>query len=270
MAEGERSPGSLLGIGVIGGLIGIYLANYLNMVTGTAWFSFIAALGAILAVFWGADAVRRVASYGLGTGVPSIGLLSIGAGQIAVLLGLAIGKFAGLELADPIIALILAAIVGIVNGVMARRVIKMNIAIMERSMTEIAMAASIILLGFSTAIAGSFAFDQIMAYVVASGFIIMVFIVGGMAMLHPFNACLGPDERQKRTLNLALSTGFLAMLVSGIAAGAINGVPAAVPTLIVAIVGWIIYYMRFWADTKQDAAAMLSTGLIPKEEEVMT
>jgi tetrahydromethanopterin S-methyltransferase subunit C len=62
MAEGDRSPGSLLGIGVIGGLIGIYLANYLNMVTGTAWFSFIAALGAILAVFWGADAVRRVSS----------------------------------------------------------------------------------------------------------------------------------------------------------------------------------------------------------------
>lgn len=269
MAEGDRSPGSLLGIGVIGGLIGIYLANYLNSVTGTYWFSFIASLGAILAVFWGADAVRRVASYGLGTGVPSIGMLSIGAGQIAVMLGLAVGYFAALEVADPIIALILAAVIGLANGVMARRVIKMNIAIMERSMTEIAMAASLILLGFSTTIAGSFNFAPIMSYVIASGFIIMVFIVGGMAMLHPFNACLGPDERQARTLNLALSTGFLAMLVTGIAAGAINGVEAAVPTLIVAIVGWIIYYMRFFADTKQDAAAMLSTGLIPTEEEVM-
>ncbi len=98
----------------------------------------------------------------------------------------------------------------------------------------------------------------------------MVFIVGGMAMLHPFNACLGPDERQKRTLNLALSTGFIAMIVTGIAAGAINGVAAAVPTLIVAIVGWIIYYLRFFADVKEDAASVLSTGLIPKEEELMT
>ena len=139
MAEGERSPRQLLIIGVVGGLVGIYLANYLNSMTGTAWFSFFAALGAVLAVFWGADAVRRVASYGLGTGVPSIGLLSLGAGQVAVLLGLAVALNYGVHWAAPIIALILAAIIGIVNGVMARRVIKMNIAIMERSMMEIAM-----------------------------------------------------------------------------------------------------------------------------------
>jgi tetrahydromethanopterin S-methyltransferase subunit C len=268
MAEGEKSPRQLMVIGILGGLIGIYIASYLNSWTGTAWFSFIAALGAILAVYYGADAVRRVASYGLGTGVPSIGLLSLGAGQVAVLLGLAVAKNYSIEVAAPIIALILAAIIGLVNGVMARRVIKMNIHIMEMSMTEIAMAASLIILGFSTAIAGSYAFNAIMSYVVASGFIIAVFIVGGMAMLHPFNACLGPDERQQRTLNLALSTGFIAMIVTGIASGAINGVQAAVPILIVAICGWIIYYLRFWADTKEDAASVLSTGLLPTEEEV--
>jgi tetrahydromethanopterin S-methyltransferase subunit C len=268
MAEGEKSPRQLMVIGILGGLIGIYIASYLNSWTGTAWFSFIAALGAILAVYYGADAVRRVASYGLGTGVPSIGLLSLGAGQVAVLLGLAVAKNYNIEVAAPIVALILAAIIGLVNGVMARRVIKMNIAIMEMSMTEIAMAASLIILGFSTAIAGSYTFNAIMSYVVASGFIIAVFIVGGMAMLHPFNACLGPDERQQRTLNLALSTGFIAMIVAGIASGAINGVQAAVPTLIVGICGWIIYYLRFWADTKVDAAAVLSTGLLPTEEEV--
>jgi len=39
----------------------------------------------------------------------------------------------------------------------------MNIAIMERSMMEIAMAASLIILGLSTAIAGGFAFDVIMS-----------------------------------------------------------------------------------------------------------
>jgi len=187
---------------------------------------------------------------------------------VAVLLGLAVAMNYSIHWAAPIIALILAAIIGLVSGVMARRVIKMNIAIMERSMMEIAMAASLIILGLSTAIAGGFAFDVIMKYVVASGFIIAVFIVGGMAMLHPFNACLGPDERQKRTLNLALSTGFIAMLVAGIASGAINGVQAAVPTMIIAIFGWIIYYLRFFADTREDAAAVLSTGLLPKEEEV--
>jgi tetrahydromethanopterin S-methyltransferase subunit C len=268
MAEGEQSPRRLIVIGIIGALIGMYLARYLNLWTGTAWFSFFAALGAICAVYYGADAVRRVASYGLGTGVPSIAMLSFGAGQVAVLLGLAVALNYNIPFAGPVIVLILAAIIGVVNGVMARRVIKMNIAIMEMSMTEIAMAASLVILGLSTAIAGSFTFNAIMSYVVASGFIIAVFIVGAMAMFHPFNACLGPDERQKRTLNLALSTGFIAMLVAGIASGAINGVQAAVPTLIIAIFGWVIFYLRFFADTKQDAASILSTGLLPTEEEV--
>ena len=61
-------------------------------------------------------------------------MLSFGAGQIAVLLGLAVALNYNVGVAAPIIALILAAIIGLVNGVMARRVIKMNIAIMEMSM----------------------------------------------------------------------------------------------------------------------------------------
>jgi len=269
MAENDLPPNQLLVLGIIGGLVFIYLATGLNNASGTAWFSFLGAIGAVFAVFWGADAVRRVASYGLGTGVPSIGMLSIGAGIVAVLLGLAVAKNYNIEIAAPIIALILSAIIGIINGIMARRVIKMNIAIMERSMMEIAMAASLIVLGYSTTIAGGYTFDKVLSYVVATGFILAVFITGGMAMLHPFNANLGPDERQARTLNLAISCGFLAMIIAGIAAGAINGVPAAVPTLVVAIIGWIIYYMRFFNDVKEDAAAVLSTGLLPKEEEVM-
>lgn len=268
MAENDIPPNQLLVLGIVGGLVFIYLATGLNNASGTAWFSFLGAIGAIFAVFFGADAIRRVASYGLGTGVPSIGMLSIGAGIVAVLLGLAVAKNYNIEIAAPIIALILAAIIGIVNGIMARRVIRMNIAIMERSMTEIAMAASLVILGFSTTIAGGYSFDKILSYVVATGFILAVYMLSGMALFHPFNANLGPDERQARTLNLAIACGFLSMIIAGIAAGAINGVPAAVPTLIVAVVGWIIYYLRFFDDVKKDAAAVLSTGLIPKEEEV--
>ena len=55
-------------------------------------FSFFGALGAICATIWGADAVRRVASYGLGTGVPSIGLLALGMGIVAALFGLSVGR----------------------------------------------------------------------------------------------------------------------------------------------------------------------------------
>jgi tetrahydromethanopterin S-methyltransferase subunit C len=43
-------------------------------------------------VVWGAEAVRRVAKYGLGTGVPSIGQIAMGMGIIAAMFGLAIVK----------------------------------------------------------------------------------------------------------------------------------------------------------------------------------
>src|SRR5665647_3174027 len=128
MVAGEKSPRALMAIGVLGGLFCIYIDNYLYCWTNSACFSSVGAVGAILAVYYGADAVRRVASYGLGTGVPSIAILSFGAGQIAVLLGLAVGMNYGIAVAGPVIVLILAAIIGLVNGVMARRVIKMNVA----------------------------------------------------------------------------------------------------------------------------------------------
>jgi tetrahydromethanopterin S-methyltransferase subunit C len=74
----------LMGIGVIGGLIGIYVTPY-NPVIGPL----LAALGGVCAIVWGADAIRRIASYGLGTGVPSIGYMSLAIGAIGAVAGLA-------------------------------------------------------------------------------------------------------------------------------------------------------------------------------------
>jgi len=84
----ERSPNLLLAFGIIGGLLGIYLTYLLPLVGdklgGNLAISLktiapvTGALGAICAVMWGADAVRRVAKYGLGTGVPSIGQIAMG------------------------------------------------------------------------------------------------------------------------------------------------------------------------------------------------
>ena len=75
-----------MGLGVIGGLIGIYVTPF-NPVIGPL----LAALGAVCAIVWGADAIRRIASYGLGTGVPSIGYMSLAIGVIGATTGLAGG-----------------------------------------------------------------------------------------------------------------------------------------------------------------------------------
>ncbi|MDO9097448.1 MAG: tetrahydromethanopterin S-methyltransferase subunit C, partial [Candidatus Methanoperedens sp.] len=136
---------------------------------------------------------------------------------------------------------------------------------MIRCMTEIAAAGSLIIVGFSAAVAGSFEFKQLLDMVFDNGVMLVVFWVGAVAILHPFNACLGPDERQKRMLYLAGSTGAITMAIIGIAAMMTLGASGAV-TLILGIIIWLIFYKKFWDEVYNDAAAVVGTGLIPKTE----
>ena len=251
----EIPSNKLMSLGIIGGLAGIYISPY---------FPTAGALGAICAVIWGAEATRRVAKYGLGTGVPSIGQLAIGMGIIAAMFGLAIVK--SLPLAGPIVALITASIIGLIIGWFAQNVIKMKIPVMIRCMTEIAAAGSLIIIGYSASVAGDFDFlGSIIPLVFDNGVMLAVFWVGAVAILHPFNACLGPDEKQKRLLYLAGSTGAITMAIMGIAATMTLGTSGAI-TLLLGIILWLIFYKKFWDEVYHDAAAVVGTGLIPKTE----
>jgi tetrahydromethanopterin S-methyltransferase subunit C len=274
MSEIKEIPSNtLMAFGIVGGLLGIYL-TYILPVAGNAaggpvkqFLTTIApaagALGGMCAVVWGAEAVRRVAKYGLGTGVPSIGQIALGMGIIAAMFGLAIVK--ELTLAGPIVALITASVIGLIIGWFAQNVIKMKIPVMIRCMTEIAAAGSLIIIGFSAAVAGNFEFSNLISKVFDNGFMLAVFWVGAVALLHPFNACLGPDEKQKRLLYLAASTGAITMAVMGIA-GIMTLGSAGIFTLLVGIVLWLIFYKLFWDEVYKDAAAVVGTGLIPKTE----
>jgi tetrahydromethanopterin S-methyltransferase subunit C len=251
----EIPPSQLMLFGIIGGLIGIYLSPY---------FPTAGALGAICAIIWGAEAVRRVAKYGLGTGVPSIGQIAMGMGLIAAMFGLAIVKT--MPILGPIVGLITASIIGFVIGWFAQNVIKMKIPVMIRCMTEIAASGALIIIGFSAAVAGNYDFmGSIVPKVFDNGVMLAVFWVGAVAMLHPFNACLGPDEKQKRLLYLAGSTGAITMAIIGIAAIMTLGASGVV-TLLLGTVLWLIFYKKFWDEVYLDAAAVVGTGLIPKTE----
>jgi len=269
----ERSPNQLMAFGIFGGLIGIYLtlllpligeniggtiADILNIIAPAA-----GALGAMCAVMWGADAVRRVAKYGLGTGVPSIGQIAMGMGIVAAMFGLAIVKT--YIIAGPIVALVTASVIGFIIGWFAQNVIKMKIPVMIRCMTEIAAAGAIIIIGFSAAVAGNFEFNNIITKVFDNGVMLAVFWVGAMAILHPFNACLGPDERQKRLLYLAGSTGAITMAVIGIAAIMTLGTSGII-TFLIGVILWFVFYKKFWDEVYNDASSVVGTGLIPKTE----
>ncbi|MFZ3382859.1 MAG: tetrahydromethanopterin S-methyltransferase subunit C [Candidatus Methanoperedens sp.] len=269
----EIEPNKMLLIGIVGGLLGIYLtyilpalgmkiggnvAEVLNVIAPT-----FGAFGGICAVIWGADAVRRVSKYGLGTGVPSIGQIAMGMGIVASMFGIAI--VSDFPLAGPVVALLTASIIGLIIGWFAQNVIKMKIPVMVRGMTEIAAAGSLIILGFGVAVAGNFQFETFVKMVFDDGLILAVFWIGAVAILHPFNATLGPDEKQKRTSYLAASTGAITMTIIGIGAIMTLGTSGAI-TMILGIIIWVIFYKKFWDEVYKDASSVVGTGLIPKTE----
>ena len=156
-AEGAVDANVMLAIGIIGGLLGIYLSG-INPVIGPV----LSCLGAVCAILWGVIAIRSVASYGLGTGVPSIGYMSLGIGVIGALAGVGIiaaFNLAGLEIAGPILALIFAMLIGLLVAIVAKKIVGMKIPVMERCTAEIAGAAALAVLGFSAAVAGGYSID---------------------------------------------------------------------------------------------------------------
>jgi tetrahydromethanopterin S-methyltransferase subunit C len=270
-ASGGLPPNTIIAIGVIGGLAGIYL-TMLNQTFDTKIFSVMGGIGSIFAVIWGADAVRRVCSYGLGTGVPSIGMVALGMGVVAAIFGLIIPETGILPIPTilgPVISFIVAALIGLVIGVMSNKILKMNIPIMEKSMIEIAGAGSLVLMGLSACIAGSFAFnDAILPGVVSTGYIAIVFIGGAMTILHPFNANLGPDETQYRTLYVAIEKAALIMVIAGFASLTVIDAVSAAVTMLVGLLIFLVYFNKFMKSVHREAYKVVGTGLLPSAEEL--
>ena len=259
----NMDPKKLRIYGLAGSILGIYLGSILNSALDTNVFSFIGAVAAIFAVIMGANAVRRVCAYGIGTGVPSIGMLALGMGIIAVMFGLSMAETIGFPLLGPIIILIYAGVFGYIIGVIANKVIKFNIPIMEEGNADLSMAGAMALLGWSFAISGSLAYVDILNDVLMTGYIAIIFIAGGLAILHPFNANLGPDEKQDRTLVNAIMVSGLAMITTGIAALLTQGLAAGLLQLVIGFAIWFYFFKMFYKLVKRDASAVVGTGLLP-------
>jgi len=256
-------PSQTMALGIVGGLAGIYLLPFAGPVLGPLF----AALGAVAAIIWGAAAIRRVASYGLGTGVPSIGYMSLSIGIVGSLAGIAGALLFGanLTLLGPIIGLVIAVIVGTIVAVVGKQVIKMKIPVLVQCTAELSGAAALSVIGFSAAIAGSLEMQAIQQTVISTGFIALLFILNTMAIQHPFNACLGPNEKQTRTLKLAASTGFMSMAIVGLI-----GIGISDAWWLIAIVGalaWFASIRSFLEASAEDAASVKWSGMWPKEEE---
>ncbi|EHP88085.1 tetrahydromethanopterin S-methyltransferase subunit MtrC [Methanotorris formicicus] len=246
----------ILAVGAVLTIVGMYVAQYvpsLSMLIGG-----LLAVGACVA---GANTTRKVAAYGLGTGVPSIGMISLGMGTTAALAGVLIPKVFGIpEVVAPILTAVIAIIVGFIVGRLTVNPVGMKIPIMVQSMTKLSLAGALAILGFCVAYAGGFSAEIFIDNAVKNGIIALAFIGAGMAILHPFNACLGPNESHKRTLTLAVACGLITWLVFSIA-------KLDIVSTITAAILWAVAYGTYVKMSLDDACCVLYTPELPKKEE---
>jgi tetrahydromethanopterin S-methyltransferase subunit C len=260
--------------GIIASLVCLYL-SYLNVVTNTEMFSFFGGLAVVVALIWGSNTIKVLCSYGIGTGVPSAGMIAFGSGVIAMLLATKFG------VAAPIVALVLAAVIGLILGYLSNEVLNMKIPAMVQSLTELAVIGAFTLMGFAVLMTGGFTFATLTAgsvtflgmslpsYQVSfmgGCLIATAFMLGALAVQHPFNACLGPGWTQDRMLMLAAECGFLSMFVAAVMSLALITTGSALISLVVALVGWGYTYIQYIGLSKRDAASWLDAKPIPEVE----
>jgi len=275
--EGGVPHKNILAAGLVSTLVCLYL-TYLNVLTNTELFSFFGGLAVVAALIWGSHTIKVLCSYGIGTGVPSAGMIAFGSGVIAMLLATKFGMLA------PIVALILAAVIGFILGYVSNNILNMKIPAMVQALTEMAVVGALSLMGFAALITGGFTFagltmlpakatltsaGLVTTYqnsFIGGGLIAVAFLLGALAIQHPFNATLGPGWKQDRMLMLAAECGFLSMIVAAVMSFALISAGSALIALIVAIIGWVYTYGQYMDMSKRDAAAWLDAKPIPDVE----
>jgi tetrahydromethanopterin S-methyltransferase subunit C len=272
--EGGVPHNKIMIAGIVSTLVCLYL-TYLNVLTGTEMFSFFGGLAVVAALIWGSHTIKVLCSYGIGTGVPSAGMIAFGSGVIAMLLATKFGIMA------PIVAAVLAAIIGFILGYVSNDILNMKIPAMVQALTEMAVVGALSLMGFAALITGGFTFAGLTTgHVSVMGMallthqqsflggclIAVAFLLGAIAIQHPFNACLGPGWKQDRMLMLTAECGFLSMLVAAVMSFALVSMGSAIISLVIAIIGWVYTYCQYMELSKRDAAAWLDAKPIPEVE----
>ena len=272
--EGGVPHNNILAAGLVSTLVCLYL-TYLNVLTNTELFSFFGGLAVVAALIWGSHTIKVLCSYGIGTGVPSAGMIAFGSGVIAMLLATKFGMLA------PIVALVLAAVIGLILGYVSNNILNMKIPAMVQALTEMAVVGALTLMGFAALITGGFTFAGLTSGAISvmgmtlptyqqsfigGGLIAVAFLLGAIAIQHPFNATLGPGWKQDRMLMLTAECGFLSMIVGAIMSFALISAGSALIALLVAIIGWVYTYQQYMEMSKRDAAAWLDAKPIPEVE----
>lgn len=254
-------------LGIFALIIGVLIAIFPGLP------AFIKGIGIMIVFAWGADSVRKTARYGLGTGVPSIGVLALGFGIIGGITGIAVastsfGTFTvvgGVEIAFGVLAgVALLALLGFVSGNLANgdKFINMKIPGLERGMTELGIAGTLAVLIEVSIVAGTYDPAKVLPNVINNGLIAAIFIISAFGMLQPYNTCLGADERRARTLLMSIEIGGIASIILGIATTLTLSAVQGVPLIVLGAVVWVVFYRAYMKACMEEAYAVKGTGLI--------
>ena len=274
--EGGTPHDRIMYMGALAALICIYIGAAANTYGNTQVFAFFGGLAAVAAIVWGSDTIKGLCSYGIGTGVPSVGMISLGSGVVAFLIATRFSWYWA-----PIVLVIVSVIVGAIIGYLANDVIMMKIPVMRRAMTEVAVIGGLMLMGFAQMTTGSYALLDLSATktgplgllslgfagsFIGASIIAVAFILGAIAVQHPFNACLGPSWKQDRMLMLAAECGFLSMIPVAFMSIAYLSLSAVIVSIIVSVAGWLYTYNQYICLSKRDAAMWLDAKPIKEPE----
>jgi len=251
-------------MGIIAGIIGAVIVIF----TGLP--AVIKGVGLILVLLWGMDSVRKTSKYGLGTGVPSIGVLGTGYGVVGAIMGLAVAEYGRVGQIYPAVLLgvIVMGVIGLVSGVISNseKFIAMKIPRLERGMMELGMTGTLAILLECSIVTGSLNFNAVVDNVMSTGLIALMFIFTCFAMLHPYNACLGADERRERTRMCGVEISGLVCILLGFAQVALGtspyGVLDGVSMIVFGAIIFAVFFRKFVKACMDEAYETVGTGLI--------
>ncbi|HJJ26636.1 MAG TPA: tetrahydromethanopterin S-methyltransferase subunit C, partial [Methanocorpusculum sp.] len=185
-------------IGAVIALVSLYIGIAGNYLLGVDFFAVFGGIAVIGALVWGNSTIKKLCSYGIGTGVPSAGMLAFGAGTAAFIAASAIVAKVCVWLV-PVLIIVLALILGLIFGWIANSVENMKIPVMTRSIAELSVVGAIALGGFALLATGGIDFFAIASAgilglnvagsFIGAGIIAVGFMLGALALQHPFNAC---------------------------------------------------------------------------------
>jgi tetrahydromethanopterin S-methyltransferase subunit C len=236
--------------------------------------AFVKGIGAMLVIVWGADSVRKTARYGLGTGVPSIGVLAVGFGLVGAITGMAISSYVVARIGTigvlgVLIGVALMAVIGYVSGTLANseKFIGMKIPGLERGMMELAIAGTLAIILECSIIGGTWDADTILRQPIIGNippvaFVAVMFIMSGFGMLQPYNTCLGADERRGRTLLMSIEIGGINCIILGVVALMSLGAVQAVPLIVLGAIVWVVFYRAYVKACLAESYEVVGTGLI--------